>query len=188
MCSALLGGLLSDAVPAEHFAVVEVAAETRQRLTERYGIRVFSQMESDAVAQAQAIVLAVKPQQMKIAAQSVAPFLSRQLVISIAAGIRSRALSQWLNDYRFIVRAMPNTPALVKAGMSGLYALSEVSSEQRHLAETILSAVGAVLWCENEAWLDAITALSGSGPAYVFYFLGGVRTGGTGTWFTQASR
>jgi pyrroline-5-carboxylate reductase len=118
-----------------------------------------------------AVVLAVKPQQMRAAAQSLKARLARELVITIAAGIRLVDLSRWLGGYATLVRCMPNTPALIGAGISGLYASSAVGSEQRALAESILGAVGATLWVPQENQLDPVTAISGSGPAYVFYFI-----------------
>jgi pyrroline-5-carboxylate reductase len=106
---------------------------------------------------------------MREAATAAAPHLTDPLVVSIAAGIRLESLSRWLGGLERLVRAMPNTPALVHAGVTGLYAPSVVGTADRQAAETLVSAVGAALWFENEADLDAVTAVSGSGPAYVFY-------------------
>ena len=108
---------------------------------------------------------------MRAVARELATLLKRQVVVTIAAGIRLADLSRWLLGYRRLVRAMPNTPALIGAGIAGLYALSGVDGEGRTRAASILEAVGATLWCEREDELDAVTAVSGSGPAYVFYFL-----------------
>jgi pyrroline-5-carboxylate reductase len=116
-------------------------------------------------------VLAVKPQQLREAAQALRPLLGRQLVITIAAGVRIRDLSRWLGGYPRIVRVMPNTPALAGAGISGLYAGGAVSAAGRAAAQRILGAVGATLWVGAEDDLDAVTAVSGSGPAYVYYFI-----------------
>ena len=112
--------------------------------------------------------------------------MKEQLVITIAAGIRSSDLSRWLGDYARIVRAMPNTPALVQAGISGVFAAAGVSGEDRAKAETILSAVGETMWLEHEAQLDAVTAVSGSGPAYVFYFIESLQKAAEALGFTNA--
>jgi pyrroline-5-carboxylate reductase len=117
------------------------------------------------------VVLAVKPQQMRAAAQALQPRLGRELVITIAAGIRLVDLSRWLGGYATLVRCMPNTPALVGAGITGLYASAGVGADQRALAESILGAVGATLWVPQESLLDPVTAISGGGPAYVLYFI-----------------
>jgi pyrroline-5-carboxylate reductase len=117
------------------------------------------------------VVLAVKPQQMRVAAAALQPRLSRELVISIAAGIRLVDLSRWLGGYATLVRCMPNTPALIGAGISGLYASDAVGAGERALTESILGAVGATLWVPQERLLDPVTAISGSGPAYVLYFI-----------------
>ena len=108
---------------------------------------------------------------IKVMAQQLAPLLKDHLVISIAAGIRASDICRWLGGHARVVRAMPNTPALVRAAVTGLYALPGVSAQQKQHAEAILAAVGSVLWLEREELLDALTAVSGSGPAYVFYFI-----------------
>jgi len=115
--------------------------------------------------------LAVKPQEMRAALSAFPGNLNQKLVISIAAGVRLAALSRWLGGHRRLVRCMPNTPALIGAGITGLYALAEVSAEERKRAETILGAVGEVVWVAEERLLDPVTAISGSGPAYVFWFI-----------------
>ena len=117
------------------------------------------------------LVMAVKPQQMRSAAAQVAPHLSGQLVVSIAAGTRLTDLSRWLGGHRFLVRCMPNTPALIGAGVTAIYAAPGVSEAQRARAAQVLEAVGTVLWVDDEGLLDPVTAVSGSGPAYVFYFI-----------------
>ncbi|HXF66914.1 MAG TPA: pyrroline-5-carboxylate reductase [Burkholderiales bacterium] len=170
MASAMIGGLIRRGWPVEAIGVVEIAEASRERLAREFGVRVFTAPEAAAAA-AECIVLAVKPQQMRAAARALAPLLATQLVISIAAGIRLADLSRWLGGYRRLVRVMPNTPALALAGVSGLYAQAAVSEAERAAAETILGAVGTVLWFEREEELDAVTAVSGSGPAYVFYFI-----------------
>ncbi|MCC7487646.1 MAG: pyrroline-5-carboxylate reductase [Burkholderiales bacterium] len=170
MASAMIGGLLAQGWGAADLCVVEIAAPARERLGREFGVRALPALDTAAAA-ADCIVLAVKPQQLREAARALAPGLVAQLVVSIAAGIRSTDLSRWLGGYRRVVRVMPNTPALVRAGISGLYAPPEVGAGDRARAEGVLAAVGATVWVERERDLDAVTAVSGSGPAYVFYFI-----------------
>jgi pyrroline-5-carboxylate reductase len=115
-------------------------------------------------------VLAVKPQQLREVCAKVAPVLGTQLIVSIAAGIRAQDIARWLGT-KNIVRCMPNTPALIQSGVTGLYALPEVSTAHKEVAEKILNAVGSSVWLQDEVMLDGVTAISGSGPAYVFYFI-----------------
>jgi pyrroline-5-carboxylate reductase len=126
---------------------------------------------------ADVIVLAVKPQQMHEAASSVRPYIAQPLVLSIAAGVRSAAIARWLGTNR-IARAMPNTPALIRSGISGLAATAAVSADQRAAASRILESVGKVVWVDDESMLDPVTAISGSGPAYVFYFIEALQQAG----------
>lgn len=170
MATAIIGGLLQKGWSAEAISVVEVDAGARTRLARELRVRAAPELDA-LTAVADCIVFAVKPQQMREAARMLYPFLGSQLVVSIAAGIRLRDLSRWLGGYQKIVRVMPNTPALVLAGMSGLCAMPVVSREDRARAERIMTAVGTALWLEREEQVDAITAVSGSGPAYVFYFM-----------------
>lgn len=170
MASALIGGLVARGFDASRIRVVDLSSETREALQARYPVQTFATMDVASTA-SDVIVLAVKPQQLREVASSLTTLLHQQLVISIAAGVRTEDLSRWLGGYRRLVRSMPNTPAMVSAGMSGLYALSEVSQAQRLQAESILQAVGATLWLDDETQMDGITAVSGSGPAYVFYFM-----------------
>jgi pyrroline-5-carboxylate reductase len=115
-------------------------------------------------------VLSVKPQQLREVCAQLSPLLGDQLIVSIAAGIRAQDIARWLNTQN-IVRCMPNTPALIQSGVTGLYALPQVSAEHRSIAENILNAVGSSVWLQEEVMLDGVTAISGSGPAYVFYFI-----------------
>jgi pyrroline-5-carboxylate reductase len=169
MASALIGGLLKRGYSSAHLRVVEINVANCRRLHNDFSIRA-SDEPKPAVEHSQVVVLAIKPQQLREAAQQLAPLLSGQLIISIAAGIRAEDIARWTGT-RNVVRAMPNTPALVRSGVTGLYALDEVSTERRNEAQKILMAVGDTLWLENEAMMDAVTAVSGSGPAYVFYFI-----------------
>jgi len=171
MATALIGGRIAAGAHARDFGVVEVSPAQRDALVERFpGVQVFAQVSAGAIARPSVVVRAVKPQQMVVAAKSLAPYIKDVgVVLTIAAGIRTADLSRWLGGYRRIVRAMPNTPALVHAGVSGLYAPSVVGNADRENAHQLLSSVGASLWFESESDLDAVTAVSGSGPAYVFY-------------------
>lgn len=169
MASALIGGLLGKGLSAAQISVAEINADNRVRLQRDYSVRAFENI-AEAVAGSRVIVLAVKPQQLRAVAQQLAPLLDGQLLISIAAGILATDLARWSNS-QTIIRAMPNTPALIQSGMTGLYAMPAASAAQRERAQSILSAVGETLWLEDEAMLDAVTAISGSGPAYVFYFI-----------------
>jgi pyrroline-5-carboxylate reductase len=170
MAGALIGGLLQQGFSPGEIAVVDVSAEARARLADRHGVRTASDFDSlrDAF---DVVLLAVKPQQMPGVCKALAGRLGRALVISIAAGIRTTDLSRWLGGHKRLVRAMPNTPALIRAGVSGLYAALGASAEDRRNAQGILGAVGSVVWFDDEAALVAVTAVSGSGPAYVFYFI-----------------
>jgi len=170
MASALIGGLVSQGWSPDSIKVVEIAKPARGQLEAKLGVKTYAALEADA-AGSECIVLAVKPQQMREVARDLRAFLESQLVVTIAAGIRVGDLARWLGGYRRLVRAMPNTPALVRAGVSALYAAADVSAEERTRAERILGAAGATLWLEREDQMDAITAVSGSGPAYVFYFI-----------------
>ncbi|MDB5810952.1 MAG: proC [Betaproteobacteria bacterium] len=170
MASAIIGGLLKKGHAAASLRVVEIDAAARSRLAQHYAVNAVERISADAVA-VDCLVLAIKPQNMREVATALRPHMKQQLVISIAAGIRSADLVRWLGGYTRIVRAMPNTPALVGAGCTGIYATPGVSAKDAASAETILGAVGSTLCVEHEEQLDAITAVSGSGPAYVFYFI-----------------
>jgi len=176
MARALIGGLIARGDASKSFAVIDVEPEARATISARFGVATFIQVEPAAIVHADLIVIAVKPQSVRLVARELATLLKRQVVLSIAAGIRLPDLSRWLLGYRRLVRAMPNTPALIGAGISGLYALSGVDAEGRAKAAAVLEAVGATLWCEREEELDAVTAVSGSGPAYVFYFIEALET------------
>jgi pyrroline-5-carboxylate reductase len=169
MASALIGGMLGKGCAASQINVVEINAENRARLQVQYGVRAVGGL-AEGVTGCDTIVLAVKPQQLREVAQQLAALLNGQLLISIAAGIRAGDLARWLGS-ESVVRAMPNTPALIRSGMTGLYALPAVSEAQCKQAEDILAAAGETLWLKDEAMMDAVTAISGSGPAYVFYFI-----------------
>jgi pyrroline-5-carboxylate reductase len=170
MAAALIGGMREKGFSAAGIQVIDLNAEAREALTDKFGVRCTEHVDA-ASLNCEVLVLAVKPQQMREAVAPLIGQLSGQLVISIAAGLRVSDMARWLGGYSRIVRTMPNTPALIGAGITGLYAAPEVDAEQRQLADTILAAVGDTLWVEDEAQVDAVTAISGSGPAYVFYFI-----------------
>ena len=169
MAAAIAGGLIASGTLPTDIEVVEVNPEARTQLAASLGVQVHAGL-NDATLHA-LIVLAVKPQSLPQVAAVLAPRLTRQLLLSIAAGVRVADLARWLGGHTQIVRAMPNTPALVRAGMTGLYAPDAVTQDARSAAEAVVRAVGGVLWVTDEALLDAVTAVSGSGPAYVFYFI-----------------
>lgn len=170
MATSLIGGLLAQGVPATHIRASDPGAEQRAKVAHEYGIELF-ESNAEAVIDADVVVLATKPQVLKGVCQTLAPSLqSGQLIVSIAAGITCASLRAWLGDVA-LVRCMPNTPALLRQGVSGLYANARVNSTQRQLAEQLLSAVGLALWLEEEQQIDAVTAVSGSGPAYFFLLI-----------------
>jgi pyrroline-5-carboxylate reductase len=175
MAIALIGGLRKQGFSAAGIQVVEPFEEARTRLNDAFGVRCTPAIDAAAL-NCETLVLAVKPQQMKDAIKPAAGKLGDQLVVSIAAGLRLADLSRWLGGHRRIVRTMPNTPALIGAGVTGLYADPSVELEGRTTAEKILGAVGRVLWVDAEEMMDPVTAISGSGPAYVFYFIEALET------------
>ncbi len=169
MARALIGGLQTNGYLMSDINVIEPDAEKRTQLKADFGVSVTEQLPS--VAMADIVVLAVKPQQLRDLSIFLGSLLQNQLLISIAAGIRAKDIARWLGGYQSIIRVMPNTPAQIQLGVSALYAMPEVSQAQHMQAETILKAVGEILWLDEEAKMDAVTAISGSGPAYVFYFI-----------------
>ena len=175
MASAILCGLKNHAYKMSSICVVEPDAEKRAMLAEQFGVQTATHISDMPSSAPQVLVLAVKPQQMQAVCAQLNEKLSAQLkehlIISIAAGIRTKDIGRWLNGHQAIVRAMPNTPAQIQVGVSALYAMPSVNSTQREQASSILQAVGSSLWLDNEEKMDAVTAISGSGPAYVFYLI-----------------
>ena len=170
MATSLIGGLLAQGIPASHIRASDPGAEQRAKVAAEFGIELF-ESNAEAIAGADVVVLATKPQVLKGVSQALAPSLQPgQLIVSIAAGITCASLASWLGDVA-IVRCMPNTPALLRQGVSGLYANAKVSAAQRQQAEQLLSAVGLALWLDEEQLIDAVTAVSGSGPAYFFLLI-----------------
>jgi pyrroline-5-carboxylate reductase len=172
MASALIAGLAGKITDGANIRVVDPNPEQLARLAAAYGVVTAPQVDA-AACEADVIVLAVKPQQMREVAAALQAQLgaARPLLLSIAAGIRGADLARWLGGYGAIVRTMPNTPALIGQGITGLVAMAGVSAGQKQAADEIMKAVGATVWLDDEALIDPVTAVSGSGPAYVFYFI-----------------
>ncbi len=168
MGRSLIGGLVARGIDPARIAVVDPTATVREGLVSDFGIQTFATADA-AMPDAALVLLAVKPQIMRTVCQGLSTQLPhRAVAVSIAAGITTAQLDDWLGGDRAIVRAMPNTPALLGAGATGLHANTRVSTEQRLLASVVLDAVGISVWLEDEAHMDVVTALSGSGPAYFF--------------------
>jgi pyrroline-5-carboxylate reductase len=183
MANALIGGLLKRGFSATDLQAIEISVQGREKLAAEYGI-VCHEAANEAALSCDVLLLAVKPQQMAAALQPITPLLQQQLIVSIAAGIRIEHLSAWLGGYRRLVRSMPNTPALIGAGITGLFADPSVEEKGRAQAETVLGAVGKTVWIDDENMMDAVTAVSGSGPAYVFYFIESLIQAGVELGFT----
>jgi len=184
MGRALMSGLLANGCKADQISVVEANTATAQSLQNDFKVHIIHHLDSIAFdfAQNNVVVMAIKPQDFNIVAKGLAPKLKHTsaaspLVLSIAAGIRLADMSRWLEQTRCI-RAMPNTPALIGKGITGLFAKADISIEDRALAEMICNAVGQSVWISDEKLMDAVTAMSGSGPAYVFAFLEAMQSAG----------
>ncbi|HEY8048696.1 MAG TPA: pyrroline-5-carboxylate reductase [Ramlibacter sp.] len=169
MASAIIGGLVREGMAPADIEVVEPFADARERLHAQLGVQA-RESSSEALRRAGLVLWAVKPQSFREAAEAAAPFVASALHLSVAAGIRSGSVADWLGTQR-IVRAMPNTPALVGKGMTALFAREGVGEPDQQWVEQVIATTGEFLWVDAEADLDAVTALSGSGPAYVFFFL-----------------
>lgn len=184
MASAILGGLIQQGTPADHIWVVEPFAESRAKLQAQFKVHTLTQAGPE-LAQAGLVIWAVKPQNMKEAIAQAGAFCQDALHLSVAAGIRSDSLAQWLGSER-IVRAMPNTPALVGLGQTGLFARPSVSAVDRQWVEQVVATTGQFSWVASEPLLNAVTAISGSGPAYVFFFIETMVTAGVKMGLTEA--
>ena len=188
MASAIIGGLIKQGTAAKNILVVEPFEEARQRLQAQFGVRVLAAADV-TLTEASLVIWAVKPQTFKEAAQQTRDFCTHALHLSVAAGIRSDSIANWLGTER-VVRAMPNTPALVGLGQTGLFARDAVTESDKAWIEQVVATTGALLWVKDEPLLDAVTAISGSGPAYVFFFIeamveAGVKMGLTAEQATQ---
>jgi pyrroline-5-carboxylate reductase len=188
MATAIIGGLVSGGANAREFRVVEPLPAQQDKLVGLFpGIGIFGEASVGAVDGADIVVLAVKPQQLREAARAVAGHVADvPVVMTIAAGVRLVDVSRWMGGFTRLVRAMPNTPALIREGISGAFALPDAGARGCNLAQRVLEGVGTVLWVEREDMLDAVTGVSGSGPAYVFYFLEGLEQAAQELGFTKA--
>ena len=173
MARAIIGGLKNNNFDMSAITAIDPDVKKREQLAAEFNVQVSdSYVENDNInKRSHVIVLAVKPQQMREVCEQLSKKISSQLIISIAAGIRTADISRWLGNYPSVVRVMPNTPAQIQAGVSALFAMPNVNQLQQDRASTILGAVGTTLWLDDEAKMDAVTAISGSGPAYVFYLI-----------------
>ena len=178
MASAIIGGLIRQGMTPAQFTVVEPFADTAAKLQHNFGITAVP-AAGPALAQADLVVWAVKPQVFSEAAAPVMPHTRGALHLSVAAGIRTDSIGRWVGTER-VVRCMPNTPALVGQGITGLFACPSVTAGDKALVEQVIGTTGQYLWVQQESQLDAVTALSGSGPAYVFYFLEAMTEAGVG--------
>ncbi len=169
MANAIIGGLRRQGIPASLIDVVEPHPEARTALLERHGVQAIAAADA-SLDQADLVIWAVKPQSFREAAELTRAHTGGALHLSIAAGIPSDSIARWLGTGR-VVRAMPNTPALIGQGVTAAYARPDVSAAERALIDRVLGTMGDSLWVGEESQLDAVTALSGSGPAYVFFFI-----------------
>lgn len=183
MASAIIGGLLKQGLRTDQLSVVEPFEPAREKLLSQFGIRALT-LANASLASSTLVVWAVKPQTFKDAATAVRPYTTGALHLSVAAGIRSDSIADWLDTER-IVRAMPNTPALVGKGMTALFARPAASTDDRVSVENVMATTGDVLWMQQESQLNAVTAISGSGPAYVFYFIETMIEAGLGMGLTR---
>lgn len=168
MASSLVGGLIASGVDASTIAVVDVNADACQTVSKRFGVNTSTELGS--IKNGAAVVIAVKPNIVETVCKSLAA-QQPSLVVSVAAGVTTTAMNHWLPDNTAIVRCMPNTPALLGLGATALYATGACSAQQREQSEALLATAGTIRWVTKESDLDAITALSGSGPAYFFYLI-----------------
>lgn len=172
MAQSLIGGLLASGYSKAHIIATDPTSAQRDQITQTFGIHCFAD-NNEAISKADIVVLAVKPQILRSVCKEIQASVQAKscLIISVAAGIRSQDINRWLGAEVSIVRTMPNTPALIQTGATGLFANPFVSAEQKSQAEHILRAAGITIWVDNEQQLDVVTALSGSGPAYYFLFM-----------------
>ncbi len=172
MARSLIGGLIANDIDKSRLIAADPDAGQRQKIKDQFAIETLSD-NSAAIEQADVVLLAVKPQVMQEVIKNIAADLAGKgkLLISIAAGIGVESMQSWLGSNEAIIRAMPNTPAMIQAGAAALYANKAATEAQKHIAESMLRSVGTAVWLEDESLMDSVTALSGSGPAYFFYFM-----------------
>ncbi len=172
MATCLIGGLLKEGIPSENIIASDVNEQACATLQARFSIQTTNQNQQ-AIEKADLVVLAIKPQILQQVCEQLAPTLvsNSPLILSIAAGIRTSDLQYWLGGQIPLIRAMPNTPAMIQAGATALYASQEVSQTQKDQAEALMRTTGLTLWVDDETQMDTVTALSGSGPAYYFLFM-----------------
>ncbi|MDG6773786.1 pyrroline-5-carboxylate reductase [Thiomicrorhabdus sp. ZW0627] len=172
MAKSLIGGLIASGYPKDKIIASDPTQAQRDHLTETFGITCYAE-NNDAIQKSDVVVLAVKPQILQSVCKSIQSSVQQAncLIISVAAGIRTADIDRWLGGNLAIVRTMPNTPALIQSGATGLFANTQVTDEQKNQAEHIMRAAGLTIWVPEESQLDAVTALSGSGPAYYFLFM-----------------
>ncbi|HWU67031.1 MAG TPA: pyrroline-5-carboxylate reductase [Methylophilus sp.] len=185
MAQALMIGLQQRAFAMQNITVIDPDTAKHEHLQATLGVNTSASLTTGSLA-VDVVVLAVKPQQLHSVAQALAPLLQSQLVVSVAAGIRTADLSRWLNGYTTIIRTMPNTPAQIQSGITGAYALPAVTQAQREIADAMLQAAGEVVWLTDEDQLDAVTAISGSGPAYVFLMIEALAAAGLSLGLSEA--
>lgn len=177
MASCLIGGLISNQYPAQNIIACDINSAKLDQLQQQYNIQTEIDINS-GIKKADIVILAIKPQQMQSVCRSITRTQHKPLFISIAAGVREGDIDHWLGSGLAIVRCMPNTPALVGLGASALYANATVSQQQQQQAEHILLGAGITVWVDDESQLDAVTAVSGSGPAYFFLFIEALQNAG----------
>ncbi len=172
IASSMIGGLIANGVKPQQLIAADPDRTQQQLIAEKYGIRVLD-INYDAAKKADVIIFAVKPQQMQKVVKEISENINveNKLILSVAAGIKLQSIENWLGQSSSVVRVMPNMPALIQAGASALYANTHTQEKQKNTAETIMRSVGAAIWLNSEEQLDIVTALSGSGPAYFFYFM-----------------
>ena len=172
IASSMIGGLIANGVKPQQLIAADPDRTQQQLVAEKYGIRVLD-INYDAAKKADVIIFAVKPQQMQKVVKEISENINveNKLILSVAAGIKLQSIENWLGQSSSVVRVMPNMPALIQAGASALYANKHTQEKQKNTAETIMRSVGAAIWLNSEEQLDIVTALSGSGPAYFFYFM-----------------
>ena len=172
IASSMIGGLIANGMDAQQLIAADPDKTQQKLIAEKYGIRVLD-VNCEAAKKTDVIIFAVKPQLMQKVVKEISEKINveNRLILSVAAGVKLKSIENWLGQSSSVVRVMPNMPALIQAGASALYANTQVQEKQKNIAETIMRSVGTAVWLSSEEQLDTVTALSGSGPAYFFYFM-----------------